>query len=167
MAVRDIVLYPNPILKQRCEAIEPGTELGRQIAQDLVDTLEAAPGVGVAAPQIGYAYRVVVVDAGRSVRHSETAQGRFLLFNPVIEAASGQQLFREGCLSIPDYTGNVTRAEHLVVTGLDAEGTPVRVETSGFEAVVFQHEIDHLDGILFLDRIANVKTDLFRRKPRK
>jgi peptide deformylase len=165
VAVRDIVLYPDPILKQRCEPVDPSSELGAQIAQDLIDTLEAAPGVGVAAPQIGYAYRVIVVDARRSVRH--TGQGRFLLFDPVIAEASGQQVFREGCLSIPDYTGKVTRFEELVVVGTDETGAETRISASGFEAVVFQHEIDHLDGVLFLDRITNVKTDLFRRKPRR
>lgn len=165
MPVREIVLYPHPVLKQRCEPLDPCTEQGRELAQDLTDTLESAPGVGVAAPQIGAPYRVIIVDANRSKRH--TGQGRFLLFNPEIVSATGRQVLREGCLSIPDYTGNVTRAETVVVVGLDPDGTEVRIESTGYEAVVFQHEIDHLDGILFLDRITNVKTDLFRRKPAK
>jgi len=162
---REIVLYPHPVLKQPCEPLDPRTELGRELARDLTDTLEAVPGVGVAAPQIGAAYRVIIVDAGRSKRHE--GQGRFLLFNPEIVSATGRQVLREGCLSIPDYTGNVTRAETVIVEGLDPNGEQVRIESTGYEAVVFQHEIDHLDGILFLDRITNVKTDLFRRKPKK
>jgi peptide deformylase len=161
---REIVLYPHPVLKQRCEPLDPCSEQGRELAQDLTDTLESAPGVGVAAPQIGAPYRVIIVDANRSKRH--TGQGRFLLFNPEIVSAAGRQVLREGCLSIPDYTGNVTRAETVVVEGLDQNGVQVRIESTGYEAVVFQHEIDHLDGILFLDRITNVKTDLFRRKPK-
>lgn len=165
MPVREIVLYPDPVLKQRCEPLDPRSEQGRQLAQDLLDTLEAAPGVGVAAPQIGEPYRVIIVDANRSKRHQ--GQGRFLLFNPEIVSATGRQVLREGCLSIPDYTGNVTRAETVVVEGLDPKGERLRIESTGYEAVVFQHEIDHLDGILFLDRITNVKTDLFRRKPKK
>lgn len=165
MPVREIVLYPHPVLKQVCEPLDPRSEQGQALALDLTDTLESAPGVGVAAPQIGAPYRVIIVDANRSKRHQ--GQGRFLLFNPEIVSATGRQVLREGCLSIPDYTGNVTRAETVVVEGLDPAGEPVRIEATGYEAVVFQHEIDHLDGILFLDRITNVKTDLFRRKPAK
>jgi peptide deformylase len=134
------------------------------VARDLADTLEAGPGVGLAAPQIGIPSRVIVVEAARNPRRE--GQGRFLLFNPVVRSHGGRQLVREGCLSIPEYTGNVLRAAEVVVEGLDAQGEPVRVEARDYEAVVFQHELDHLDGILFLDRIANVKTDLFRRKPR-
>ena len=164
MAVREIVLYPNPILKEHCAPLDPLSELGREVARDLLDTLDAGPGVGLAAPQIGAAYRVIVVDAGRNPRHE--GQGRIVLFNPEVREATGKQVFREGCLSIPEYTGDVRRAAEIVVEGLDPGGEPLTVAARGFEAVVFQHEIDHLDGVLFLDRIANVKTDLFRRKPR-
>lgn len=136
------------------------------MARDLIDTLDSAPGVGVAAPQIGEPLRIAVVDATRSPRHSESAQGRFVLFNPRIVHREGEQLFREGCLSIPDYTGNVRRAERVTVNAHGLDGEPIQVTAAGFEAVVFQHELDHLDGILFLDRIADVKTDLFRRKVR-
>lgn len=164
MAARPIVLYPHPVLKQVCQPVEPDSVIGRRVARDLEETLDTGPGVGLAAPQIGEAYRVVVVDAARNPRRE--GQGRFLLFNPEIREREGQQVLREGCLSIPDYTGNVRRSEIVVVEGLDLGGTPVRVRASGYEAVVFQHEIDHLDGILFLDRITNLKTDLFRRKAR-
>ncbi|MGV3720799.1 MAG: peptide deformylase [Actinomycetota bacterium] len=164
MAVREVLLYPHPVLKQKCEPLDPLSELGRSVATDLVDSLDSGPGVGLAAPQIGLPYRAILVDATRSLRH--TGQGRFLMFNPVIQAASGQQVMREGCLSIPEYTGNVTRALDIVVDGLDREGQPVRIAATGFEAVVFQHEIDHLDGILFLDRITNARKDLFKRKPK-
>jgi peptide deformylase len=166
MPVRPIVLYPHPVLKQVCQPVDPRDPQARSVAQDLVDTLESAPGVGVAAPQIGEPVRIVVVDATRSQRHSASAQGRFLLFNPEIVAREGEQLFREGCLSIPTYTGNVRRAARLTVRALDLDGQSLELQAEGFEAVVFQHELDHLDGILFLDRIADVKTDLFRRKHR-
>ena len=165
MAVREILLYPHPILKQVCEPLEPRSERGRQVARDLIDTLESGPGVGLAAPQIGEPYRVILVDAGRNPRRQ--GRGRFLLFNPEIRERRGQQFGREGCLSIPEYTGDVLRAEEVVVEGLDPCGEPVQVTACCYEAVVFQHEIDHLDGILFLDRITNLKTDLFRRKPRR
>ena len=162
MAVREILIYPNPILKQVCAPLEPSSDLGRELASDLEETLDAGPGVGLAAPQIGFPHRVILVDAGRNPRRA--GQGRFLLFNPRITAARGKQVLREGCLSIPEYTGNVVRAEEVDVEGTDREGEPVLASASGYEAVVFQHEIDHLDGILFLDRIANVKTDIFRRR---
>jgi peptide deformylase len=164
VAVRDIVRYPDPVLKQVCDAMDPCSDLGRQIALDLADTLDAGPGVGLAAPQIGQPHRVILVDAGRNPKRE--GQGRFVLFNPIILERSGSQVIREGCLSIPEYTGNVRRSERVVVEALNAGGEEVQIESTGYEAVVFQHEIDHLDGILFLDRIFNVKTDLFRRKPR-
>lgn len=162
MAVREVLLYPHPLLKQVCSPLEPQTPLGREIAQELIDTLYSGPGVGLAAPQIGRPYRVIVVDAARNPRRA--GQGRFLLFNPEILEKLGRQVLREGCLSIPEYMGNVARAEEVLVHGLDRDGEAVRVRARGYEAVVFQHEIDHLDGILFLDRIANIKTDLFRRR---
>jgi peptide deformylase len=165
MPVRPIILYPHPVLKRLCEPVDPRDPRARAVAQDLIDTLDSAPGVGIAAPQIGEPVRIALVDATRSLRHSAAAQGRFLLFNPVIVAREGEQLFREGCLSIPTYTGNVRRAARITVRAIDIDGQPLELHAEGFEAVVFQHELDHLDGILFLDRIADVKTDLFRRKP--
>jgi peptide deformylase len=162
LAVRDILLYPNPILKQVCEDLNPLSDLGRRVAADLCETLDSGPGVGIAAPQIGYAHRVIVVDAARNPKRA--GQGRFVIFNPLLVGREGTQKIREGCLSIPEYTGNVIRALDVVVEGLDPRGQRVRIRASDYEAVVFQHEIDHLDGILFLDRISNIKTDLFRRK---
>lgn len=164
MAVREILLYPHPILKQVCEPLDPLSELGRQVAADLLDTLESGPGVGLAAPQIGHPYRVILVDAARNPKRE--GQDRFVLFNPRVVERSGSQKIREGCLSIPEYTGNVVRAFEVRVEGLTQEGERLEVRALDYEAVVFQHELDHLDGVLFLDRISNVKTDLFRRKPR-
>jgi len=155
------------VLKRACDPVDPADPHARSVALDLIDTLDAAPGVGVAAPQIGEPLRIAVVDATRSLRHAEAAQGRFVLINPRIVHREGEQLFREGCLSIPDYTGNVRRSARITVRAQGLEGEPIEVTAAGFEAVVFQHELDHLDGILFLDRIADVKTDLFRRKSKK
>jgi peptide deformylase len=161
VAVREILLYPHPILKQVCDPLAPGSALAREIARDLTDTLLAGPGVGLAAPQIGFPYRVILVEAGRNPKRP--GQGRFVLFNPVLVESVGRQFGREGCLSIPEYTGNVPRAAEVLVEGRDEEGKPVRVRATGYEAVVFQHELDHLDGILFLDRITNPRRQLFRR----
>jgi peptide deformylase len=163
VAVREILLYPHPLLKQVCEPLAPTDPRAPQVAQDLLDTLESGPGVGLAAPQIGYRFRVIVVEAGRNPRRE--GQGRFLLFNPVLPEAHGRQTLREGCLSIPQYTGNVTRAAEVVVNGLDASGDLITLRAREYEAVVFQHELDHLDGILFLDRITRANRNLFRRKP--
>ena len=167
MPVRPVVLFPNPVLKRPCDPVDPTDPAVRAVALDLLDTLDSAPGVGIAAPQIGQPLRIAVVDATRSLRHAESGQGRFVLFNPEVVSREGEQLFREGCLSIPDYTGNIRRAARIRVRALGWEGKPLEVTAEGFEAVVFQHELDHLDGILFLDRIANLKTDLFRRKSRR
>jgi peptide deformylase len=177
MAARPILLYPHPALKSVCAPVAAVDDAARTVAVDLVETLEVSPGVGVAAPQIGELWRIIVVDAGRnlggrpgggpSARPRHSGQGRFVLFNPEIVARSGEQLFREGCLSLPDYTANVRRAQSIRVHALDPAGEPVEIESEGFEAVVFQHEIDHLDGILFLDRVSDLKTDLFRRRRRK
>ena len=132
------------------------------IIQDLLDTLASSPGVALAAPQIGEPYRIIVCDVSRKTK--EKNNGRVILINPTIQRREGNKILREGCLSVPDYTGNVTRAEKVWVEGLDPRGLPVNLISEGFEALAFQHEIDHLDGILFLDRITSLSTDLFRRK---
>jgi peptide deformylase len=159
-----VLLYPHPALKSVCAPVAAVDEAARAVAAELVATLEASPGVGVAAPQIGELSRIIVVDAGRNPGHS--GQGRFVLFNPEIVARSGEQLFREGCLSLPEYTANIRRAHSIRVRALNLAGKRVEFDAEGFEAVVFQHEIDHLDGVLFLDRVVDLKTDLFRRKSR-
>jgi peptide deformylase len=165
VAARPILRYPHPALKTPCTPIRAIDDAARALAADLLETLDASPGVGVAAPQIGELVRAIVVDAGRNPRH--TGQGRFLLFNPEIIHREGEQIFREGCLSLPEYTANIRRAQSVRVRGMELGGAIVEIAAEGFEAVVFQHEIDHLDGILFLDRVVDLKTDLFRRKPRK
>jgi peptide deformylase len=167
MAVRPILLFPDPTLKEVCR---DAAELGDQtqtLLRDLTDTLYASPGVGLAAPQIGSLWRAVVVDVTRpppTGRPPAKGHGRIALLNPRVVKMAGEQVFREGCLSIPEFLANVKRAAWIRVEGVDERGNATELETEGFEAVALQHEIDHLDGILFLDRVANVKTDLFRRK---
>lgn len=159
MAVRPIVLVPDPILKRVCAPVEGYTPDVAALLEDLVDTLRAGPGVGVAAPQIGSALRVAVVDVTPRPGH-----GLVILVNPEILRQEGWQVMREGCLSVPEYTANVGRPERVVVRALDGEGRPRVLESEGFEAVCLQHEIDHLSGILFLDRVSSLKKDVFRRK---
>jgi peptide deformylase len=134
------------------------------MAVDLADTMDAHPGcVGLAGPQLGELVRMIVVDVTGDHR-AASSNGRLLLINPRIVGASGSEVAREGCLSIPDFTANVRRATAIVVEAVTLEGEARRIESEGFEARCLLHEIDHLDGILFLDRVASLKTDVFRRK---
>jgi peptide deformylase len=133
------------------------------LADDLVDTMRAHQRcVGIAANQIGVLRRCVVVDVtGHS--KARTCHGLVVLFDPEIVSTTGAEVAREGCLSLPDLTANVRRATNVVVRGLDRAGMELRIETDAFEARALLHEIDHLDGILFLDRVASLATDVFRR----
>lgn len=165
MAVRDIVLYPDPLLKTVCATVAAVDAETDALVQDLLDTMHAAGhSVGVAAPQIGSCRRVVVVDVSRSKLGRDDNHGLLVMINPEILQREGEQAFREGCMSVPDYTGNVARAECVLVQFLDREGKERVIRACGFEAVAIQHELDHLDGLLFLDRVSSLKTDVFRRK---
>ena len=165
MAVRDILLYPDARLKEVSTPVAAIDAEVDALAQDLIDTMVAAGhSVGVAAPQIGVTRRVVVVDVSHSKLGRDNNHGLLLMINPEILEQEGQETMREGCMSVPDYTGNVTRAETVVVQFLDREGQEQVIRAGGFEAVAIQHELDHLDGYLFLDRVSSLKTDLFRRK---
>jgi peptide deformylase len=159
---RPVLRYPHPALKQVARAPQGG-EVAR-VAEDLVDTMRAHPGcVGLAAPQIGEPVRMVVVDVSGHPR-AESDHGLLVLAEPTVAESDGTEVAREGCLSIPDLTANVRRATEIAVTGRDPDGNTVRVESRGFEARCLLHEIDHLDGILFLDRVDSLKRDVFRRK---
>jgi len=162
MAVRPILLYPDLILKTPAAPVSPENPDIARIIQDMLDTLQASPGVALAAPQIGCPVQVIVVDVSR--KKGETGHGLVVLLNPRIRHQERERIIREGCLSVPDYTGNVLRYEQAVVEGISPDGTPVTITASGFEALAFQHELDHLSGILFLDRIQSLDTDLFQRK---
>jgi len=164
MAVRPVLLYPDPRLKQVCAPVEPQSADIARVVQDLLDTMNAGPPrtVGIAAPQIGEMVRIALVDTSRNPKYPG-GSGFLALVNPVIAAHNEEQFFREGCLSLPDYTANIRRYRYITVRATDPDGNDVIVQASDFEAVVLQHEIDHLDGILFLDRVANAKTDLFQR----
>lgn len=165
MAVRPILIYPDPLLKQVATPVAEVDKAAVGVIQDLVDTmLESGHSVGVAAPQIGVLLRIVVVDVSKSKLGKDNNHGLLEMVNPQIMERSGSKMMREGCMSVPDYTGNVTRAEHIVVEFSDRSGRLRVIEASGFEAVAIQHELDHLDGLLFLDRVSSLKTDLYRRK---
>ena len=165
MPVREVLRHPHPSLKRVAR------ELGRRdlrtierVARDLLDTMRAHPGcVGLAAPQLDEPVRMVVVDVTGHPK-ATAAHRELVLVNPSVARASGAEVAREGCLSIPELTANVRRPTDVVVEATGPGGDPVAIETSGFEARCLQHEIDHLDGILFLDRVDSLTTDVFRRK---
>ena len=165
MAVREVLRYPHPALKQ--EARELGTgdaAVTAAVARDLLDTMDSfGHCVGLAAPQLEHMVRMVAVDV--TGHPKATAQnGRLVLVNPVIVAAEGAEVGREGCLSIPHLTANVRRATRIRVEARDPGGGAVAVDSDGFEARCIQHEIDHLHGLLFLDRVESLASDVFRRK---
>jgi peptide deformylase len=166
VAAKDVLLYPNPILKELCAPVEDWDDTVDILLRDLVDTMVAAGhSVGVAAPQIGDTRRAVVVDVSHSkLGKKQENHGLMRMVNPKIIEREGQTVVREGCMSVPDYTGNVTRAERIVVQFQDQDRQLQVIKADGFEAIAIQHEIDHLDGYLFLDRVSSLKTDLFRRK---
>jgi peptide deformylase len=162
--ILDVLKIPHPLLKARAHLVEFDTPGLQSFVDDMVETMYHHPRcVGLAATQAGKPWRVIVMDASR-IDKPGSQHGRVILLNPFLVRRSGQTLLREGCLSVPDYTGNVVRATSLEIRGKDRGGRLVEVKAHGFEAVVFQHELDHLDGKLFLDRVPSLETDVFRRK---
>ena len=166
MAILPILKFPDPRLKEKSAPVTGVTAEVSAFIDDLLETMRPSPGcVGIAAPQVGMSSRIIVVDVSTHRRGGQEANhGLLVLVNPEILAMGGKQLVREGCMSVPDYTANVERAQWVLVDALDREGKQVILEAIGFEAVAIQHEVDHLDGYLFLDRVSSIKTDLFRRK---
>ncbi len=164
MAVRPVVAYPHTALKGVARPVGELGERERALAQDLVDTMRASPGcVGLAAPQLGIALRAFALDVSL-MKRPHNNHGLVVLFDPEVLHAEGSELRREGCLSVPDYTCDVRRPTEVIVRGATPEGTVRVIETEGFEARAFLHELDHLDGLLILDRVASARTDVFRRK---
>lgn len=154
MAEREIRLLGDPALRERCEPVEAFDDELRRLARDLLDTMYAAEGVGLAAPQVGVPLRVFAYD----VQEPELPAG--VLVNPEVVERSGSAVDEEGCLSIPGLTAEVERAERVVVEGFDPEGEDLRFEADGLLARCFLHEIDHLDGVLFLDHLSPLKRKL-------
>ncbi|MDQ3915721.1 MAG: peptide deformylase [Actinomycetota bacterium] len=162
MAVRPVCRLPAAVLKQQAQPLAGAA--GESLAADLVDTMRASPAcVGLAAPQIGVSRRAFALDVSDHPK-TTVCHGLVVLFDPVIVESSGRVVGREGCMSVPDLTANVARAASIVVSGTTPEGSQRVIATEGFEARAFQHEIDHLDGLLILDRVASLTTDVFRRK---
>lgn len=161
--IRDVVRLPDPVLKRRAAEVEGIDDTARALATDLVDTMRALPAcVGLAAPQIGVGLRAFVVDV-TGHRKARSCAGELVLFDPEVVAAADPVVAREGCLSVPDLTGDLARASRLVVRGTGIDGGERVVEADAFEARALLHELDHLDGLLFLDRVASPHS-VYRRK---
>ena len=159
MAVRSLHLLGSPVLRQKATPVARVDDEIRRLVDDLFETMRAARGVGLAANQVGVARRVAVVDVG------DDDPGQLVLINPVIVSRSDEiETAEEGCLSVPDVFGDVERPAAAVVEALDRDGLPWRAEVRGYKARAVQHEIDHLDGVLFLDHLSAVKRGLLVAK---
>lgn len=159
-----ILTYPDECLKQISEDVESMDSNTLDFIRQLEATRQAGPGaVGIAAPQVGVQKRIVIVDVS-TMRKPVDNHGHMIMINPEITEWDGMVMGREGCLSVPDFTGNVIRAERIKLHYMDEQGQSHAIESTGFEARAIQHELDHLDGLLFLDRLVSRRTDLFKRK---
>jgi peptide deformylase len=165
VAARTVVRYPARVLKGLAGPVGAIGPTERRLADDLVETMYASPGcVGLAAPQLGVPSRAFALDVSVMNKPPPGNHGLVVLFDPELVLATGSDRKREGCMSVPDFTCDVRRAVEVVVRGITPDGAVQVVEATGFEARAFQHELDHLDGLLILDRVASARTDVFRRK---
>jgi peptide deformylase len=156
MAVLPVRLYGDPLLRRRAEPVREVTLEIDALIDDMIDTMYDETGIGLAAPQVGFGLRLLVVDEGKG--------GARAYLNPVVVEQRGQAVAEEGCLSLPGIFADVARAESVVVEARDRAGAPIRRPASGLLARVFQHEIDHLDGVLFIDRLDRVTRDRIKRR---
>ncbi len=157
MALREIVTLPQPVLRRKARKVADfGPEL-QTIIEDMIETMRAAPGVGLAAPQVDVPLRLIVVEYGDEEEEESAPKKLYVVANPEITRVSGEMVVgNEACLSIPGLVGEVERHAAVMVKGLNRQGKPVKIKASGWLARIFQHEIDHLDGILFVDRATRV-----------
>ena len=165
MAIREIHTYPDTVLKRRATDV---TDIDGPVAtllEDMAETMYAAPGIGLAAPQVGVGRRIIVLDVPRE--GEEQGKRLMKLINPEIVERDGSIVWEEGCLSVPDYTAPVTRARRILLRAWTPDQHEVQIEAEELLAVALQHEIDHLDGKLFLDRLSRLKRDLYKARQRK
>jgi peptide deformylase len=169
MAKLEILTYPDPRLARKSTPIEAVDDNVRQLIDDMFETMYAADGVGLAAPQIGVTQRLIVVDCDQKNDEQGNVISRapIAVVNPTITFKEGKISWEEGCLSVPDYNDEVERAAKVVCEGLDRDGKPLRIEAEGLLAVCLQHEIDHLDGVLFVDRLSRLKQSMVKKKLEK
>lgn len=165
MPLREVVLFPDPRLKLVSKPIDEITDEIRQLAADMIEVMYDEPGIGLAAPQVGASVRMFVIDTEWS--DEEVGRHPTVVINPEISEREGRITWDEGCLSVPDYNAVVERDAKITLRGIDLEGKPIVERAEGLRAVCIQHEVDHLDGILFIDRISRLKRSLYVKKRRK
>jgi peptide deformylase len=159
----DIKRYPEEVLNKKALAVDKVHENDRDLQRlidNMIETMYAAAGIGLAAPQVGVGMRLLVIDIGER----EDGGALIVLVNPEIVLAEGLVESEEGCLSVPQYIANLKRAERVVVRGLDRNGKPVEIKADGLLARALQHEIDHLDGVLILDRVSAIKREFYNKR---
>lgn len=161
--IHPILTFPNPILKKKSEPITVIDDEVIQLARDMAETMYSAPGIGLAAPQIGQLRRMIVID----VAGKDDPPRLITAINPEIIHAEGELLEEEGCLSVLDFAAEVKRYERVTVRGLSINGQEQVWNADGLLAVAFQHEIDHLDGVLFIDRLSPLKREMYKKKLKK
>jgi peptide deformylase len=164
MTKLDILTYPDKFLQQPTKPVENIDEIVQKLIADMAETMYTAPGVGLAAIQVGSDKQILVFDE-KPVENNHRYQ---VIINPRVIATEGQIISEnEGCLSVPDFRSDVKRAARIIVEGVNRDGKPLRVEADGFLAIVLQHEIDHLNGTLFINRISALKRELYKRRIKK
>jgi peptide deformylase len=164
MALRDILIVPDPVLKQVSKAVEVVDDDLRALMDDMLETMYAAPGIGLAAIQIGVARRVIVMDLART---EEEPQPRYFVNPEILWASEETQPYEEGCLSVPEIYDEVERPAHVKLRYLDYNGKTVEEDAEGMYAVCIQHEMDHLDGVLFIDHLSRLKREQAVKKVKK
>ncbi|MEA2624814.1 MAG: peptide deformylase [Candidatus Binatota bacterium] len=166
--IRPIRKFPDPVLKQTARPVANIDGTLAALLDDMVETMYAAPGVGLAAPQVGISHRAIVLDCrAGDQEENRGSPGLLKLVNPEIVESDGTVVWEEGCLSVIDYAAEVTRAARVLLRAYTPDQKEIEVEAEGLLAVALQHEIDHLDGKLFIDRLSRLKRDLYRRRLKK
>ena len=165
MALREVLQFPDKRLREKSKPIAEITDEIRVLAEDMLEVMYDEPGIGLAAPQVGAQLRLIVVDTDWTEEDAE--KNPLVLVNPEITDRDGSVTWTEGCLSVPDFQGEVERSAQVTLRAQDLEGEEVVIEAEGLQAVCFQHEIDHLDGILFIDHISRLKREMYTRKRKK
>ncbi len=160
--MREIVIYPDPVLRKKAREVKRIDDRVARLAAEMAETMYAAPGIGLAAPQVGVSERVILVDVTGPERKE-----LITLVNPVIVEKEGMVIFEEGCLSLPEVREKVERAARVLVRGYDLDEREREIEAEGLLAIALQHEIDHLNGVLFIDYLSRLKRDMIERKLRK
>ena len=165
MALLEVLQFPDPRLKVVCDPIDEVNDEIRKLARDMCDVMYDEPGIGLAAPQVGRSIRLIVVDTEWSDEDKE--RNPLVVVNPEIVEREGKLVWEEGCLSVPDITADVTRAERVHLRGTDLDGGEISIRAEGLQAVCFQHELDHLDGILFIEHLSRLKRNLYVKRRKK